>query len=313
MVGDINFNLFDGHFSGVAKLVLEVALQNIEWDVYEQDCLIRVRCVRKAEVAKRINFPHGLLHFVVALGIVGRKKQVINDAFIPITQFEIPNKRRSLFQLAVIKVFERINTVLRSHGDVKRPLSTERLTYVGADFFVRMSQPSINGIHHKANENLASIIGEQTLYQRVGNARESKWIDQGKRGSNATAFPIERVKDLGQLRRKFAAPDVDFEAVGALQPFDLGRKVVSTVFALLDKEKDEFSFERCVVVLRTFESHKRRTRFASRIATRSRESVKINDAITKGHHYRKPSVKVLAENPVLCSSVGLDGPKSVRG
>jgi hypothetical protein len=79
-----------------------------------------------------------------------------------------------------------------------------------------MLKPAIDGVDHKADENFASMVRKQSLYQGVWDSRESKGINEGKRWSDSMAVAIKIVEKFGKLWRKFSALNVDLEPVGTV-------------------------------------------------------------------------------------------------
>src|SRR3954466_8827168 len=116
----------------------------------------------------------------------------------------------------MVKVFEGDDAVHSSHGDGEWLVWSESLFYMRSDYFVWMLKPAIDKVDHKADENFASMVRKQPLYQGVRDSRESKGINEGKSWGDAMAFTVNIVEDFGETRRKFSALNVDLEAVGTV-------------------------------------------------------------------------------------------------
>src|SRR6266481_5294396 len=208
----------------------------------------------------------------------------------------------------MVKVFECDDAVRGSHGDGKWLVGSESLFYMRSDYFVRMLKPAVDRVDHKADENFASMVRKQPLYQGVWDSRESKGINEGKGWSDAMAVAIKRLENFGEPWRKFSALNIDLEAVGTVELLDLSTKVVGPVLTHFDEEKDKFAFERGTMIFCAFKGNNWGSRLAAGVTSRAGEPVKINNARVRRSHNGKPSFEILAQNFVLCLSMRLDRP-----
>ena len=208
----------------------------------------------------------------------------------------------------MVKVFEGDDAVHSSHGDGEWLVGSESLFYMRSDYFVWMLKPPIDRVDHKADENFASMVGKQPLYQGVWDSRESKGINEGKGWSDAMAVAIKRVENFGEPWCKFSALNIDLEAVGTMELLDLSTKVVSPVLTHFDEEKDKFAAERSAMISCAFQGNDRGSGLAANVTSGAREAVKINNARVRRSHDGEPSFEILAQNLVLCLSMRLDYP-----
>ena len=108
-------------------------------------------------------------------------------------------------------------------------------------FFVRVCEPSVDGVHHKRNQNFAFFLGQKALDQCVRNSFKSKRIYESKGRRKLTTCLVELIEDSAEFASERSAFDTHLEMCGTFELGNLGVEIVGPVRSFLDEEKNQFA------------------------------------------------------------------------
>lgn len=160
---------------------------------------------------------------------------------------------------------------------------------------VRVCEPPVDRVHHKRDQDLALVLRQESLDERVWDAGEPERVDEGECRGDLAAVLIKRVQELGQVCREHAFLHVHLEMPWQWDRSDEAVEVRDTIIPLLHEVEHEFPGQVRAMCSGRVEGDDRGAGLPARVLTGARKPVDIDDPLVVRTEDREPRIASICE------------------